>query len=116
MPRTFLSAQAKWFPEGSLAEIPDMSLPANRARVIGWALEPGDAVAFHMLTLHGSAGVEPGRRRRVFSVRYLGDDIVHAPRAWRTSPEFEGLAAQLAPGAPMVHPLFPLIEPADDAR
>ncbi len=115
MPRTFLSAQAKWFPEGSLAEIPDMSLPANRARVIGWALEPGDAVAFHMLTLHGSAGVEPGRRRRVFSVRYLGDDIVHAPRAWRTSPEFEGLAAQLAPGAPLAHPLFPLIEPAGDA-
>ena len=61
-------------------------------------------------------GVEPGRRRRVVSVRDLGDDIVHAPRAWRTSPELEGLAAQLAPGAPMVHPLFPLIEPADDAR
>ena len=43
-------------------------------------IEPGDVVCFHMLTLHASAGVEGSRRRRVFSVRFLGDDIVHAPR------------------------------------
>eukprot|EP01036_Dinobryon_divergens_P057754 gene57754-77087_t len=77
MPRTFQSQQAKWFPEGSLADVPDMSAAAQRERILGWALEPGDLVAFHMLTLHASAGVEPGRRRRVFSARYLGDDCVH---------------------------------------
>jgi ectoine hydroxylase-related dioxygenase (phytanoyl-CoA dioxygenase family) len=111
MPRTFQTQQAKWFPEGSLADVPDMADPQMRARVIGWALEPGDCVAFHMLTLHAAAGVEPGRRRRVFSARYLGDDAVHAPRRWRTSPEFEGLGERLAAGAPMVHPLFPLVWP-----
>lgn len=109
MPRTFQTQQARWFPEGSLADIPDMSAPEQRERVIGWALEPGDCVAFHMLTLHAAAGVEPGRRRRVFSARYLGDDITHAPRRWRTSPEFDGLAQQLPAGAPMAHALFPLV-------
>lgn len=105
MPRTFMTQQAKWFPEGSLADVPDMTLAANRARVIGWALAPGDLVAFHMLTLHASAG--SAARRRVFSARYLGDDMVHAPRPWRTSPEFSGLGSQLAAGAPLTHPLFP---------
>jgi len=96
---------AKWFPEGSLADIPDMTLQENRNCVIGWALQPGDLVAFHMLTLHASAG--SANRRRVFSARYLGDDMVHAPRSWRTSPEFPGLKERLAPGSPLAHPLFP---------
>ncbi len=105
MPRTFMTQQAKWFPEGSLADIPDMTLQENCNRVIGWALQPGDLVAFHMLTLLASAG--SANRRRVFSARYLGADMVHAPRSWRTSPEFPGLKEQLAPGSPLAHPLFP---------
>jgi ectoine hydroxylase-related dioxygenase (phytanoyl-CoA dioxygenase family) len=81
MPRTFLDTQAKWF--------------------------PGDAVFFNMLTVHGSGGVSGPNRRRVLSVRYLGDDMVHAPRRWTTSPPFDGLEAQLPAGGPMDHPLFP---------
>ena len=111
MPRTFMTREARWFPEGSLADIPDMTRSPWSEREIGWALEPGDAVAFHMLTLHTAAGVEPGRRRRVFSARYLGDDMVHAPRRWRTSPPFEGLEQRLAAGAPMDDGLFPLVWP-----
>jgi len=109
MPRTFLSHEARWFPEGSLAELPDIDADRARFNILGWALEPGDAVAFHMLALHASGGVEPGRRRRVFSARYLGDDMRHAPRRWATSPDFPGLAERLAAGAPMDDPLFPLV-------
>ncbi|WP_205895131.1 phytanoyl-CoA dioxygenase family protein, partial [Metapseudomonas otitidis] len=79
--------------------------------IIGWALEPGDAVFFHMLTLHASGGVDGPHRRRAFSLRFLGEDMVHAPRPWKTSPEFPGLADELAPGAPMVHRLFPVVWP-----
>lgn len=111
MPRTFMTNEAKWFPEGSLADLPDIEADRSRHRILGWALEPGDAVAFNMLTLHASAGVEPGRRRRVFSVRMLGDDMRHAPRRWKTSPDFPGLAEELPPGAPMNHPLFPVLWP-----
>ena len=62
-----------------------------------------------MLTLHSAGGVSSGRRRRVFSVRFLGDDIRHAPRPWKTSPDFPGLSDVLPAGAPMDHALFPVL-------
>lgn len=109
LPRTFLSKQAKWFPEGSLPEVPDMSTDAAPpgARIASWSVQPGDVLAFHMLTLHGSAGTVP--RRRAYSVRYIGDDIRHAPRSWRTSPEFPKLHDLLPAGAALDHPLFPVV-------
>jgi ectoine hydroxylase-related dioxygenase (phytanoyl-CoA dioxygenase family) len=109
MPRSFLDGQAKWFPDGALAELPDIAGDPDRHRVLGWPMEPGDALFFHMLTLHGAGGVSGGSRRRVLSVRFLGDDMVHAPRPWATSPPFPGLDAELPAGAPMDHPLFPLL-------
>lgn len=109
MPRTFLDGQAKWFPEGSLAELPDVDADPERFPVIGWELEPGDAVCFHMLTLHAAGGVSGSRRRRVLSLRFLGDDMVHAVRPWVTSPPFPGLADELADGAALDHPLFPVL-------
>jgi ectoine hydroxylase-related dioxygenase (phytanoyl-CoA dioxygenase family) len=107
MPRTFMDHQAKWFPEGSLAELPDIEADRSAFPILGWALAPGDAVAFHMLTLHAAAGADT--RRRVFSLRYLGDDIRHAPRRWKTSPDFPGLVDDLPAGAHMHHALFPLL-------
>jgi ectoine hydroxylase-related dioxygenase (phytanoyl-CoA dioxygenase family) len=109
MPRSFMDHQAKWFPEGSLQEMPDIEATRHERRILGWALEPGDVVAFHMLALHASGGVDGDRRRRVFSLRVLGDDMVHAPRAWVTSPPFPGLDQRLPAGAPMDDPLFPLL-------
>lgn len=109
MPRTFRDQQAKWFPEGTLAELPPIDAEPQTYRQLGWALEPGDCVAFHMLSLHASSGTGPGMRRRVFSARYLGDDAVHAPRHWRTSPPFPGLEERLPEGAPMDDPLFPIV-------
>jgi len=109
MPRSFMSKEAKWFPEGALQEMPDIDADRAAHRIVGWALEPGDVAAFDMLTLHASGGVEPGCRRRVFSLRLIGDDIRHAPRRWVTSPPFPGLADELPDGAPMAHPLFPML-------
>jgi len=109
MPRSFMDAQAKWFPDGSLAELPDIDGEPEEQRILGWEVGPGDVVCFHMLTLHASAGVEDHRRRRAFSVRFLGDDIRHAPRAWITSPAFPGLDARLPAGAPMEDSLFPIL-------
>ena len=91
MPRSFMEHQAKWFPEGTLADLPNIEAARDAFPILGWELQPGDAVCFHMLTLHFARGVTGTHRRRVFSVRFLGDDITHAPRRWRTSPEFPGL-------------------------
>ena len=109
MPRAFMSNEAKWFPEGSLADLPDIEAQRSNYRILGWALDPGDVVAFQMLTLHAAAGVEAGRRRRVISLRLVGDDIRHAPRPWVTSPAFPGLEKELPAGAPLDHPLFPVL-------
>ena len=115
MPRTFRDHQAKWFAEGTLAELPVIDAEPERFRQLAWALEPGDCVAFHMLSLHASSGTGPGVRRRVFSARYLGDDARHAPRPWRTSPPFPGLAERLPDGAALNDPLFPLVWPQGQA-
>lgn len=109
MPRSFMDHQAKWFPEGTLADLPDIEVDRNRFPIIGWDVEPGDVVCFNMLTLHAAGGVGGGSRRRVFSLRLLGDDIRHAPRPWKTSPDFPGLAQRLPPGSPMDDPLFPIL-------
>ncbi len=109
MPRTFMDNQAKWFPDGALDELPDIERDRSAFEIVGWELEPGDAVFFNMLTLHCAGGVEGSRRRRVLSLRFLGDDVTHAPRGWKTSPDFPGLAEELAAGAPMDHPLFPVV-------
>ena len=107
MPRSFMDEEAKWFPEGELAELPDIDADRDAHEILGWEMEPGDAVFFHMLTLHAAGGASA--RRRAFSVRFIGDDIVHAPRAWKTSPDFPLLADELPAGAEMDHPLFPLV-------
>ncbi len=109
MPRTFMDNQAKWFPEGSLADLPDVEAARERFPIVGWDIEPGDLVCFHMLTLHAAGGVEGANRRRVFSLRFIGDDIRHAPRRWKTSPDFPGLVDELPAGAPMEHSVFPML-------
>ncbi len=108
MPRSFLDGQAKWFPDGALAELPHID-GNPEFDILGWALEPGDAVFFHMLTLHSAGGVAGPHRRRVLSVRFLGDDMVHAVRPWTTSPPFPGLTDELPDGVPLDHPLFPVL-------
>ena len=112
MPRTFLTEQAQWFPEGTLEELPDIEADRSSYEIRGWALEPGDVVFFHMLTAHHAYGVPGANRRRAFSLRFLGDDATHAPRPWRTSPQFDGLEDELPAGAPMDHPLFPVLRTA----
>jgi ectoine hydroxylase-related dioxygenase (phytanoyl-CoA dioxygenase family) len=109
MPRTFVDNQAKWFPDGALDELPDIEGDRSAFEIVGWSLEPGDAIFFNMLTLHCAGGVEGPARRRVLSLRFLGDDVTHAPRDWATSPDFPGLVGELAAGAPMEHPLFPVV-------
>jgi len=84
MPRTFMQRESKWFPEGSLAEVPAIDDDRDSFPIIGWALQPGDAVFFHALALHGSRG--SATRRRVISIRYLGDDAHRVDRRWRCSP------------------------------
>ena len=114
MPRSFMGGESKWFPEGSLAELPDIEGEPERHRILAWALEPGDAVAFSMLALHAASG--SATKRRALSLRFIGDDVVHAPRPWKTSPDFPELDGVLPAGAPLEPPLFPVLWSRDQGR
>jgi len=112
LPRTFLSNEARWFPEGSLAELPDIEADRAGYDIRRYDLQPGDAIFFDFRTVHGAPGFPFDSRRRVLSLRYLSADARHAPRRWRTSPPFAELDRQLPAGAEMDHPLFPVVWPA----
>ncbi|NDA76957.1 MAG: phytanoyl-CoA dioxygenase [Actinobacteria bacterium] len=110
MPRSFLDQQAKWFPEGSLTEMPNYDAERSAHTIVSADLQPGDCIAFHMLAVHGAPGVSGTNRRRVFSLRLLGDDMVFAPRDWTTSPEmtavFDGPDSRVS-GEPLTGDWFP---------
>jgi ectoine hydroxylase-related dioxygenase (phytanoyl-CoA dioxygenase family) len=109
MPRSFFDDRPLVFEEGTFAEVPDVETDRDAFEILGWELEPGDAVAFNMLTLHAAAGSK--HRRRAFSVRLVGDDVRLAARPHPTSPTFPELEGELAPGDALEHPLFPLLWP-----
>ena len=80
-----------------------------------WSLQPGDAIAFHFLTIHGApANLSGSHRRRGFAARWLGDDAVYARRSGEVSPPFPGLEQRLRPGDPMDTEEFPLVFPPRD--
>lgn len=108
LPRTFLDHQARWFPEGSLQELPDIEADRTAFDIRHFEMQPGDAIFFDFLTVHGAPGFPFDGRRRVLSLRYLSAEARHAPRPWRTSPPFDGLAEVLADKAVMDNPLFPI--------
>ena len=109
MPRSFFDGRPLIFDEGTFEEVPDVEADRAAYPIVGWELEPGDAVAFNMLTLHAAAGSR--NRRRAFSVRLVGDDVRLAVRPHPTSPSFPELDGVLGHGDALEHPLFPLLWP-----
>ena len=119
MPRTFMDDQAKWFPEGSLQELPDIEADRGAFEILAWELEPGDALFFHMLTLHASGGattaggrsrcgssattrrMRPARGRRRRSSRVWPTNCPPA-RRWttRSSPSSRSPSREGLPGGP----------------
>lgn len=93
--------------DDGLEELPDID--GNRADydIIGWALSPGDAVAFDYRVVHGApANMSATAQRRAFSLRLVGGDATFARREGIvTSPPFEDVA--LPHGAPLDGPHFP---------
>jgi ectoine hydroxylase-related dioxygenase (phytanoyl-CoA dioxygenase family) len=90
LPVRWLSEENFYSGSDEYLPVPDPDAEPAKYRVVEWRMEPGDAVAFHYKTLHGARGNLTSRRRRAFSLRWLGDDAVYATRPGRTSPPFPG--------------------------
>lgn len=100
---------SKLYEHSRFKDLPDIDANQSEYDIVSWALEPGDAVAFHFRTLHGAKGNSTARSRRVFSARWVGDDAVFSDRGGTTSPPFPEL--RLKEGEPLVSPLFPQVWP-----
>ncbi len=90
LPTRWLS-ETNFYPNPELYRpVPDPDAEPEKYKVVEWAMEPGDAVAFNYKTLHGARGNLAGTRRRAFSLRLLGDDARYVTRPGPTSPPFPG--------------------------
>lgn len=82
-------AETSFYPdEDAYQPVPDPD--ADGMNIREWTMEPGDAVAFSFMTLHGARGNETTARRRAFSLRLVGDDARYVSRPGPTSPPFPG--------------------------
>lgn len=90
-----------------LEDLPDIDAERDRFDLVDWDMEPGDILAFHPLIIHGSAGnTSPTTRRRALASRWVGDDVVYAPRKHTMPlPPAHGLE----PGDRLSGALFPTI-------
>ncbi len=109
VPRKF-TGQDYERPDDGFETLPDFEAERERHSIVSYDLAPGDAVAFHFLTVH-SAPPNPSstRRRRAFSTRWVGEDAVWAERSGETSPPFPELKGVLAAGDPLDVDAFPVI-------
>jgi ectoine hydroxylase-related dioxygenase (phytanoyl-CoA dioxygenase family) len=73
-----------------LEEIPDINGHREDYGIVGWAVSPGDAIAFDYRTIHGApANTSASVQRRAFSLRLVGDNAKFARRdGIVTSPPF----------------------------
>ena len=76
-----------------LEEIPDINGNRDDYEILGWAVQPGDAIAFDYRTIHGApANTSKSNQRRAFSLRLVGDYTHFVRREGIvTSPPFPGV-------------------------
>jgi len=95
------------YPSDDFEEMPDIDARRAQLTIRGWAMSPGDAVAFDFRTVHGAPPNSSPIPRRVFSSRWVGDGARFVQRGARGSPPFPHLT--LTDGAPFDAPDFPLV-------
>ncbi len=80
-PRTFAAGGFQYATNPRYEPIPDFDAERARHDIVTWDMAPGDLLAFHALTVHGSGGnLRADRRRRGYTVRYAGDDVTFEVR------------------------------------
>ena len=101
------------------ADIPDISADPTAYGVVSWDMEPGDCVVFNSRILHGGSGCLPADvDLRVFTSKWLGDDVTIAFREVGMDPDFSDVmrAHGLRHGDRPDDDLLPLIwERADES-
>ena len=91
-------------------DIPDIEADRDSYDIVSWDLEPGDAYLFHAMTVHGAGGNRlENRRRRGYTIRYTGDDVVYDLRPGLSQPL---VCDTLVSGQPLDSDRYPVLIPA----
>lgn len=92
--------------EGMVPPPVEFAASARRFR-----LSRGDIIAFHFRTLHDAPPNLTNNRRRVVSLRYIGDDVVYVDRKHKPSPPYPSMGLKCQPGQPLPPDWFPIAFP-----
>ena len=110
-------AQVQGDDESLWDELPDIDAKRSDFDIVGHALEPGDCLVFHGLTLHGSAGNLDAEKPLVaLSIRFAGERAVYRPdKPGGMYYDWSHLAAasNLRPGDPVSSDMFPRVWSCD---
>lgn len=80
-PKTFAKGGFEYEQNPDYEPMIDVEATRDQHDIVSWNMEPGDLIAFHALTVHGSGGNRRSDlRRRGYTVRYVGDGVVYEPR------------------------------------
>ncbi len=96
------------------SEIPDINSDPEKFGVISWDMQPGDCVAFNSRIIHGGSGrLDEDRELRVFTTKWLGDDVHIKFRECGMDPDHSAVmtAQGLKPGDRPGTDLYPKIWP-----
>ena len=64
------------FSKVSESTLPDIDRDPESFGVVSWDMQPGDCVAFNSRTIHGGSGrLDEDSELRVFTTKWLGDDV-----------------------------------------
>jgi ectoine hydroxylase-related dioxygenase (phytanoyl-CoA dioxygenase family) len=95
-------------------EFPDIDADPQKFGVVSWEMQPGDCVAFNSRIMHGGSGrLEADRELRVFTTKWLGDDVRIKFRECGMDPDHSALMTRqgLKPGDRPGTDLYPQIWP-----
>ena len=92
----------------SYTPVPDIDGHRDDYAILTWDMEPGDCLVHHGYAVHGAPGNSSKQARRVFIVRWLGDDVRYRSRKHdRVAPTFPNCG--LSDGAAMDCETFPVV-------
>ncbi|MFL2808404.1 MAG: phytanoyl-CoA dioxygenase family protein [bacterium] len=97
------------YPNDKSEKIPEIDAIRKELDIRGWEMKPGDTVAFNFRTLHSAPANTTTMRRRVTSIRWVGDDGRFVKRAGKSSPYFPDL--EYEEGDPFSGKEFPILYP-----
>ena len=94
----------------ALDTMPDIDARRDEFEIASFDMAPGNAIAFHFLTVHGAPGnASKSARRRAFAHRWVGDDVRFKLRGGEVSPPFPEAHRRLRDGDLLEGPEFPLV-------